>query len=87
MKTDIGRLALRKEGEFWNAYWSPHLNNMDQSVLIGSIRMTTVKGKIHEDFIELMKNAFEIISQDIVRESITWGVPKPAPEDERGGNA
>jgi hypothetical protein len=84
---DIGRLALRVEGEFWNAYWAPYLNTMDGSILIASIRMSTVKGRIREDFMELVKNAFEVISQDIVKQSITWSAPKTAPESERGGNA
>jgi hypothetical protein len=87
MITDIGRLAFRHEGEFWNAYWAPNLNNMDGILLIGSIRMATVNGMVREDFMTLMTNAFDVIVKDSLGKTPTWNKPKPAPENERGGNA
>jgi len=84
---DIGRLALREEGDFWNAYWCPNTNNMDKSVLLGSIRLNVIKGSLREDFIELMKSSFEILAKDVIGQTPTWSKPKPAPEDERSGNA
>jgi hypothetical protein len=84
---DIGRLALREEGDFWNAYWAPHIDSMEGSVLIGCIRLNVVKGKIHEDFIELMKNSFEVITEETIGQTPTWSKPRTAPENERGGNA
>jgi hypothetical protein len=84
---DIGRLALREEGDFWNAYWCPNTDNMDKSILLGSIRLNVVKGRIYEDYIKLMKDAFNVIAKETIGQTPTWSKPKPAPEDERSGNA
>jgi hypothetical protein len=86
-RMEVGRLALRREGEFWNAYWSPSPHNLDNAILIGCIRMNCVKGQIREDFMELMKNAFDTIAEGVTGETATWSKPRTAPENERGGNA
>jgi hypothetical protein len=84
---EIGRLAFRQEGGMWNAYWAPNQNNMDKALLIGSIRLSTVEGKIREDFMDLMKASFDNIVKDRLGRKPTWSKPRPAPESERGGNA
>jgi hypothetical protein len=55
--TKVGRLAQRREGGFWNAYWVPQQHTMDGALLVGSIRLS-VKGRFREDFIALMQAAF-----------------------------
>jgi hypothetical protein len=84
---EIGRLAFRQEGAFWNAFWAPNQHNMDKALLIGSIRLSVVEGRIREDFMDLMKASFDNIVKDKMGRKPTWGAPKAAPENERGGNA
>ena len=86
-KTEIGRLAIRKEGEFWNAYWSPSPHNLDNAILIGCIRLNCMTDQIRIDFMELMKNSFAVHIENITGETPTWSEPRTAPENERGGNA
>jgi hypothetical protein len=83
----VGRLAFRQEGEFWNAYWAPNQHNLNKAILIGCIRLNTVKGQVREDFMQLMQNAFNVIVEDIMDETPVWSKPKTAPENERSGNA
>jgi hypothetical protein len=40
--TQIGRLALREEGEWWNAYYYAMPGTMDGALHLGSIR-----GRLH----------------------------------------
>jgi hypothetical protein len=86
-KIEIGRLALRQEGEWWNAYWAPNQHNMTGSVLMGTIRLNLVKGATKEHFIALMCEAFSKVTEDIVGQTPEWTTPHPAPENERSGNA
>jgi hypothetical protein len=86
-KVEIGRLALRKEGEFWNAYWSSSPHNLDKALLIGCIRLNCMTDKIRENFMEMMKDAFAVHVENITGETPTWSAPRTAPENERGGNA
>lgn len=80
------RLALRVEGNFWNAYVA-RTSSMDGAILIGSIVMTAIRENPERKalFMELMKG--------IVEEALTvggvvvegWSAPMGAPESERGG--
>jgi hypothetical protein len=40
MLAELGRLAFRQEGEWWNAYWSRDQHSMVDAVHLGSLRMT-----------------------------------------------
>jgi hypothetical protein len=84
----IGRLALRVEGENWNAYYAlPY--SMKEPVFLGSIRMGAVANNPER------KQAFMLMMRDIVSDIIeestgfrpTWGGPQSAPEHERSGAA
>ena len=86
-KVEVGRLALRHEGQWWNAYWTRHQDSMNDAVLLGSIRMTVAHGAAKEAFVLAMTRAFDQVVHETVGQTPTWGEPTPAPEDERAGNA
>jgi hypothetical protein len=85
----IGRLALRHEGNNWNAYYAMP-GTMVGAIFLGSITMAA----IHSN--EERKLAFMQMMRDIVADVIemetgqrpTWpdGV-QPAPEHERAGHS
>ena len=86
----IGRLAMRQEGEYWNAYYALPANVRSKGkILLGSIRMVAVMEN------EERKVAFMQMMRDIVSEIIEaqtgvrpmWNEPTPAPECERSGHA
>lgn len=84
----VGRLALRHEGENWNAYYVMH-EHMDDRIFLGSIRMGAVTDN------PTRKQAFMDMMKDIVADFIEkatgirpiWGGPQSAPEHERSGAA
>lgn len=87
--TDLGlRLAFRVEGDYWNAYFAKR-DTMDDSVLLGSIRMSIVKASDErkEDFMNLMREAFSDVIQAGCDERPTWNEPERAPEHERAGRS
>ena len=84
----VGRLALRVEGDNWNAYYAKP-NTMEGAVFLGSIGMPFIVANPER------KQAFMDMMRDIVADHIqeatgirpTWGDPKTAPEHERSGTA
>ena len=84
----IGRLAMRQEGQYWNAYYALP-SSMAEPILLGSIRMgaITENPERKQDFMQMMR---EIVSDIIEVETgvrPTWGGPTAAPEHERAGEA
>lgn len=83
----VGRLAMRHEGELWNAYYALP-DSMREPIFLGSIRMGAVVGN------EARKQAFMLMMRDVVADIIeahtghrpTWGGPQQAPEHERAGH-
>ena len=82
----VGRLALRHEGDNWNAYYALP-DTMKDPIFLGSIRMGAVVGQLErkQAFMDLMRD----VVSDIIEESTgirpTWGGPQTAPEHERAG--
>lgn len=84
----VGRLAMRHEGDNWNAYYAMP-GTMDGAIFLGSIRMGAVVDNAER------KQAFMLMMRDIVADIIeentgyrpTWGGPQTAPEHERSGSA
>ena len=82
------RLALRQEGQWWNAYLALP-DTMDGAERIGSIRMSivTAQPELKQAFMALMGEAMN----GMIR--ATFGVEasgievRQAPEHERAGNA
>lgn len=84
----IGRLAMRHEGENWNAYYALP-SSMDAPIFLGSIRMGAITGN-HERKQAFMQMMREIVSDIIESETgvrPTWGGPTAAPEHEKAGAA
>lgn len=84
----IGRLAMRCEGENWNAYYALP-DSMEVPIFLGSIRIGAIADNPERKraFMQMMR---EIVS-DIIESEIgvrpTWGGPTAAPEHERSGSA
>ena len=84
----IGRLAMRHEGQNWNAYYALP-DSMAEPLFLGSIRMGAIAANPErkQAFMQMMR---EIVSDIIQAETgvrPTWGGPTAAPEHERAGEA
>jgi hypothetical protein len=84
----VGRLAMRHEGNFWNAYYAMP-DSMTDALLLGSIRIQFVETKDRKDtFIALMRDAVADILEEATGVRPTWpDGPQPAPEHERAGHS
>jgi hypothetical protein len=82
--SQVGRLALRQEGEYWNAYYAPN-DTMVGAILLGSVRMTFIHAseEIEQRFVDMVMKAMTIAIQEVTDETPEWGEPEPAPESER----
>lgn len=84
----IGRLALRHEGDFWNAYYAMP-NTMKGAILLGSIAMRfVIQNKDRKRaFWFMMRDAVSDIIEEQTGTRPTWpDEPIPAPESERSGH-
>ncbi len=87
--TKIGRLALRHEGDLWNAYYAMP-GTMQGAIFLGSISMRLVPSgsKRYHAFMDLMRDAMTDLIEETIGQRPVWPEgPQPAPENERGGNA
>lgn len=86
LRKQLGRIALRREGEMWNAYFAK-VSTMDGAILLGSIRMTALADNEPRKaaFIQLMTDIIGDITNDVVGVDPSWST-SPAPEHERSGN-
>lgn len=83
----VGRLALRAEGDWWNAYYALP-NSMDDALHLGSIRMAFVQtDERRQAFITLISEAVQDILEELVGERPTMNDPVVAPQHERAGRA
>jgi hypothetical protein len=82
------RLALRVEGNLWNAYFAAP-DTMRDAMLLGSIHVAIVEDPdIKRQFIELMQAALELATEEVLGIKIAaWNEPQAAPENERAGLA
>jgi hypothetical protein len=91
LKQKIGRLAMRHEGKWWNAYYALP-DTMKGALPLGSIAMTFVVGgplqlQRKEQFMEFMKQCVSDILEDRLGTNLEWpDGPTSAPEHERSGN-
>ena len=85
----IGRLAMRVEGNNWNAYYAL-TDTMVDAVFLGSIalRFVPAESMRYYLFINLMRGAVADIIEELTgeRPEFPSGIV-PAPEHERSGNA
>lgn len=85
----VGRLAMRVEGDLWVAYFAEP-STMKGALFLGSIRMAFVQDRQRkETFMALMREAVGEILQDATGAKARWPEPDgvPAPEHERGGSS
>jgi hypothetical protein len=84
----IGRLAMRHEGTFWNAYYAMP-DTMDSAIHIGSIAMRFIADNEERKtaFMGLMREAVSDLIEEQAGQRPTWpeGV-QPAPHHERAGH-
>lgn len=83
----VGRLAMRHEGENWNAYYALP-DTMQEPVFLGSIRMGAVVNNParKQAFIEMMRDVVSDLIEDATGQRAVWKDPQPAPEHERSGH-
>ena len=89
MKVQMGRLAMREEGDWWNAYYALP-DTMDDAILLGSIRMAIVADfSAKQIFMALMRDAVTAFIKDRSGLTPEWPEPdgRPAPQHERAGRA
>jgi len=82
------RLALRQEGDWWNAYLAL-ADTMDGAKLIGTIKIGAVAQdpKIKKDFMKLMQRVLANAIRDTTgQKPKEWDIG-PAPESERSGHS
>lgn len=85
---EIGRLAMRVEGDNWVAYWTPRQDTMERAVFLGSVSMALVqKEKRKNQFLRLMQEMFGDMVEKTHGQRPRWTDPIEAPEHERSGNA
>jgi hypothetical protein len=88
IRKKMGRLAMRVEGNFWNAYYALP-NTMDGAILLGSIQMRFVIDETRKNlFMALMREAMSDLIAEVVGERPTWpDGPRTAPPHERAGHS
>lgn len=84
----IGRLAMRQEGENWNAYYALP-GTMKDPIFLGSIRMgaVTTNPTRKQAFMDMMRDIVSDIIEEETGVRPTWGGPTLAPEHERSGSS
>ena len=86
--TQVGRLSMRQEGGYWNAYYAEP-GTMEGALFLGSIRMNLVTGnKERKDaFMTIMRECVEDLIEEVTGLKPGWAGEQQAPEHERSGNA
>lgn len=88
-KVQMGRLAMRVEGDLWVAYYALP-DTMDDALFLGSIQMAFVQDESAKQiFMALMRDAVSLILKEETGENPEWPDPfgRPAPNHERAGRA
>lgn len=81
----IGRLAMRVEGNYWNAYYVLSTDSLKGAILLGSISMNAIETnpQRRDEFMALMREVVGDMIEAITGVRPLWGGAKPAPEHER----
>jgi len=84
----VGRVAFRREGKLYNAYYALP-GTMAGAQFLGSIAMSIVESdpEIHQSFMALMRQVVGNILEAQTGVRPEWPTPpQPAPEHERSGH-
>lgn len=84
----IGRLAMRVEGDKWTAYYAMP-DTMEDAVYLGQIAMRFVADPERKAaFMSLMRDVVADLIEEACGQRPTWpDGPRPAPEHEKAGRA
>lgn len=83
----VGRLAMRHEGQNWNAYYALP-DTMDGAIFLGSLSMRFASIPQHKTaFMSFMRSIVSEMIRDAVGVHPEWKEPYRAPEHERSGNS
>jgi hypothetical protein len=84
----VGRLAMREEGDTWVAYYAMP-GTMDGALVLGSIKMAiAANADRKQEFMALMKEAVaDLIESQCGHRPVWPEPPQAAPEHERSGRA
>lgn len=87
-KTEIGRLALRAEGNWWKAYYARQ-DTMEGALYLGEIHMNVVveNPELKQAFFDLMEQSVSALIKDVFGREPDWHEVTAAPEHERSGRA
>lgn len=81
------RLAMRVEGDWWNAYMAG-TETMDGATLLASVRMTLVATPAERDaYLETIRAVFMKAAGDVLGVELGAGEVREAPEHEKAGRA
>ena len=80
------RLALRVEGDFWNAYIAA-TDTMDGALLFGSIHMSAAADPAVKDMFMTTMSAARVRALTVAGHKPVRMEVRPAPEHERAGRA
>jgi hypothetical protein len=83
----VGRLAMRHEGTFWNAYYAKP-ETMEGAIWLGSLHMRFAVEPIKKQaFLGLMRECVADLIEEVFGHRPVWGSELfDAPESERAGN-
>lgn len=82
-KQQIGRLALRAEGDFWNAYYAMP-DTMDGALLLGSLHLRLAEiPERKAEFLDLMRSCFADLIELKIGRRPTFQPARAAPDHER----
>lgn len=83
----LGRLAFRQEGNYWQAYYAL-TDTMEDAIPLSSIPMVLAQyPDVKEAFISLMQLCMNKSIEEVIGETPEWKESQKAPEHERSGNA
>lgn len=84
---EVGRIAFRVEGKWWNAYYALP-DTLKGSIHLGSILMSVVQNpEAKEAFISAMRHGIGGTMEELLGTETSWKPPRDAPDSERSGNA
>jgi hypothetical protein len=87
-KQQVGRIALRVEGDWWVAYFAKP-KTMEGAIELARVRMTVVRpdAKRKAAFMELVRSYIDEILAEQTGVTPSWPEPVLAPEHEKAGRA
>jgi hypothetical protein len=85
--TQIGRIAMRVEGDWWVAYYALP-TTMDGAIELGRIAMRLVQDRSRKEaFMAIMRDAVSEFVEDTLGKAPDDFIISAAPEHERSGRA